>query len=189
MSSYCPQGLYFTMNGVNYYYCQSCDSCSYVCVALNTVPDCGGCCTGCCPEACNELITNADPQIVDYIKREPNPTIPVKNVAINNYAPENGGIKRHRSGIFFDSDEIVAMVADVNHANQLCKLRLISVRVETAGPNPRLLWIGQEVDPLTVSGREVKKTFPRIPGTYHRVQFVQEGDDRRYDVITLNNIP
>lgn len=37
MSSYCPQQYYFTMNGVNYYYAQSCDSCSYVCVG----PECG----------------------------------------------------------------------------------------------------------------------------------------------------
>lgn len=188
MSSYCPQSFYFTMNGINYYYAQSCDSCSYVCIAVNGTPDCGGCCTGCCPKACNELITNADPPIVALIKREPNPTIPVKNVAINNYAPQNGGIKRHSSGIFFDSDEIVAMVDAANHAHTLAKLRLVSVRIESGDPNPRLLWIGQEVDPVTPSGRQVIKAFA-IPGTYHRVQFLADGEDRRFDVITMNNIP
>lgn len=188
MSSYCPQMFYMTLNGANYYYAQSCDSCSYVCIALNETPNCGGCCKPFCgcTEACHELVTNADHPFVSLLKNEMMPTIPVRGVSIPRPVTDLDPIVKHSTGIWIDTQDFVTFVDGAGAAQ--CKLRLISVRIDAGGGNWRLMYVGQELHPdLPVSANQVKKALPSS-GKYHRVKYLSDGDNRKFDVITFRDI-
>lgn len=186
MSSYCPQALYFSMNGVNYYYCQSCDTCSFVCLALSTMPDCGGCCPRCCGRTCNETVNSATIAILDVITHEDIVTIPGDGVQQTDYIQANTPYKRQYPGISVDSDDRATLYDDQGNAH--CKLRLLSFRIDAGGGTWRLVNIGQQLDPLdTAAGKKAKKTIPST-GKFHRVKLDTTGDNRQFDIITKDDI-
>lgn len=186
MSSYCPLGLYFSMNNVNYYYCQSCDPCDYVCVAINETPNCGGCCCAGCTEGCPGLITNADHPMVTLLKDETIATLPAADVEIPDYVDLDPSIRTYTSPISIDTDDSVSLVDD--NREELCKLRLIGVRVGIGdGNNWRVLHVGQQLSENARVNGTVKKTM-KSTGKYHRVKFDNPLDTRAFDVITKDDV-
>lgn len=111
----------------------------------------------------------------------------VRNVAIGAYVQPDSPITTFTSPISIDTDDSVKLVDDAG--TELCRLRLLGVRVGLGGGNRWLMMhVGQQLpNNAPVPNGTVKKTMVTT-GKYHRVKFPGLLDTREFDVITLDDI-